>query len=607
MNALPLIAQAADAATSSAAGTPIGLIIGIVLAVLAIVTAIVVATRKKELPPAAETKELSSAEAPNLDPLAGRKEVDAPVQITERMSLKEIKEAKKAVLSDEYLKSDASRHEKEVRKGKASAEPDDIFGDEPATPAPVDTPAPTPVPEPAELEQDTTPPSEKTTAPIAVDASTDEEAAASGDSEESDAESTAPAPEPKAAPPTKKPSFRRIGPSTASGVHEAATETADEETEPAAESTAEPAEDASAAVASTEGLADETGEGSADVADASAASAPSTEVTETAPTTEQLAATDEPAAEPSADTTADASGVALAAGLEKTRGGFVARIGRLFSGKKTLDEDLVEQLEEVLFTADIGVQTSQRLLEAIQTRFRDTDSPEADLVWKALRAETTAILAQNPGSLSASPAQKPFVLMMVGVNGAGKTTTIGKLAAQYTRRGKKVLMVAGDTFRAAAVDQLAEWAGRVGCEIYRGDEGADPSGVVFDGLKHAEEIGADIVLCDTAGRLQTKKPLMDELRKIVRVADKALPGAPHETVLVIDANTGQNAIQQASLFQEAVPLTGLVLSKLDGTAKGGVVIGISDEMKLPIYFIGIGEGVSDLRRFDAAEFVEALF
>jgi fused signal recognition particle receptor len=296
----------------------------------------------------------------------------------------------------------------------------------------------------------------------------------------------------------------------------------------------------------------------------------------------------------------------LAQGLQKTKGGFVARIGRLFSSKKRLDDETIEELEELLLTADIGVRTSQRLLEAVQVRFADGEI-EAEQVWDLLRAETSSILASSAGELTPTSPDGPFVLLMVGVNGAGKTTTIGKLASHYVSEGKSVMMVAGDTFRAAAVNQLVEWANRVGCEIHIGQDEGDPSGVIFDGIKKGIESKVDVILCDTAGRLQTKKPLMDELGKIVRVSGKALPGAPHETVLVIDANTGQNAIQQAQLFRDAAPLTGLILTKLDGTAKGGVVIGISEEMQLPIYHIGIGEAVTELRPFDPAEFVDALF
>lgn len=300
------------------------------------------------------------------------------------------------------------------------------------------------------------------------------------------------------------------------------------------------------------------------------------------------------------------SPASLESGLAKTRSsGFIGRLSAIFADKKTLDDSVIEQIEEVLFTADIGTSTSQYLLERIELQIAAGDATVED-VWRMLRAEAASILDESRGELVIGDA-RPFVVLVVGVNGVGKTTTIGKLAARYQGEGKKVLMVAGDTFRAAAVQQLEEWSKRVGCGFHSGADASDPSGVIFEGIKRAEEEGYDIVLADTAGRLHTRAPLVDELKKIVRVADKALSGAPHETVLVLDSNTGQNAIQQARLFHEAVPLTGLVLTKLDGTAKGGIVLGISRELKLPVYYIGIGEGVRDLRPFQASEFVDALF
>lgn len=296
----------------------------------------------------------------------------------------------------------------------------------------------------------------------------------------------------------------------------------------------------------------------------------------------------------------------LDTGLEKTRSsGFIGRLSKIFGSGEKLDDSMIEAIEEVLFTADIGASTSHYLLEKIQESIASGTATVED-VWSMLRQECEAILDAVKGELVIDD-RRPFVVLVVGVNGVGKTTTIGKLAARYKQQGKKVMMIAGDTFRAAAVQQLEEWANRVGCGFYRGADEADPSGVIFDGIKKAEDEGYDIVLADTAGRLHTRAPLVDELKKIVRVADKALPDAPHETVLVLDANTGQNAIQQARLFNEAVPLSGLVLTKLDGTAKGGIVLGISRELKLPVYFIGIGEGIRDLRPFRAAEFVDALF
>lgn len=303
---------------------------------------------------------------------------------------------------------------------------------------------------------------------------------------------------------------------------------------------------------------------------------------------------------------ADDVAVSLDRGLERTRsGGFIGRLSQIFGTSETLDDAMVEQIEEVLFTADIGASTSHYLLDLIQQAIRSGEARVED-VWAMLRAECEKILADSQGALVITDA-KPFVILVVGVNGVGKTTTIGKLAARYQREGKRVMVVAGDTFRAAAVQQLQEWATRVGCGFHGGAEEADPSGVIFDGIQKAAAEGYDVVLADTAGRLHTRAPLVDELKKIVRVAGKAADGAPHETLLVLDSNTGQNAIQQARLFHEAVQLSGLVLTKLDGTAKGGIVLGITRELRLPVYYIGIGEGIRDLRPFRPSEFVDALF
>ena len=299
---------------------------------------------------------------------------------------------------------------------------------------------------------------------------------------------------------------------------------------------------------------------------------------------------------------------ALRAGLSKTRGGFIAKIKRLFEGKKRLDAGLVGELEEVLFTADIGVKTSQRLFERVKADLSKDELGDADAVWRVIKQESIALLAADGSAASIDYARaKPFVLLTIGVNGAGKTTTIGKLAAKLSQQGKKVVLAAGDTFRAAATEQLEIWGQRTGAPVVKGKEGSDPSAVIFDAIKKAQTEGADVVIADTAGRLHTKTDLMEELQKIRRVIDKAMPGAPHETLLVLDATNGQNAIQQADKFKAAMQVTGIVLTKLDGTAKGGVVLGISDELKLPVRYIGIGEKVEDLRDFDPAEFVEALY
>ena len=258
----------------------------------------------------------------------------------------------------------------------------------------------------------------------------------------------------------------------------------------------------------------------------------------------------------------------------------------------------------ILFTADIGVQTSELLLERVTEHLRDKgDGKEAMAL---LKDEVHKILSRCEKKLEIG-SEKPHVILTIGVNGAGKTTTLGKLAAQLTAEGKKVLLIAGDTFRAAAVEQLDEWATRCGCGIYKNKQGADPSGTIFDGIKYATENGYDIALADTAGRLHNKKDLVEELKKIYRVSGKAMEGAPHQVILVLDATNVQNALIQARDFGEAIPFTGIILTKLDGTAKGGVILGICEEFKKPIHYIGIGEMIDDLRAFQADEFVEALF
>jgi fused signal recognition particle receptor len=282
----------------------------------------------------------------------------------------------------------------------------------------------------------------------------------------------------------------------------------------------------------------------------------------------------------------------------------IARLRDLISGRKVVDPALLGEIEEVLLTSDVGVKTSQKLIQRLHERLERNELDDEDKVWAALRTEAEAILGQG-GKLKIR--NKPTVVLMVGVNGSGKTTTIGKLASKLRAQGKSVVLGAGDTFRAAAVQQLEVWGEREGAVIVKGKEGADPGSVLFDAVTKAKETNADVVLCDTAGRLQTKTNLMDELAKIRRTVTKALDGAPHETLLVLDSTNGQNAIQQARLFMETIPLTGIVLTKLDGTAKGGVILAIADELSLPVRYIGIGERAADLREFDAAEFVEALF
>ncbi len=297
---------------------------------------------------------------------------------------------------------------------------------------------------------------------------------------------------------------------------------------------------------------------------------------------------------------------AYKAGLAKTRGGgFVARLGKIF-GKKKIDEDVLGQLEEVLLTADIGPRAADLIFQSVKKNLTKDELTDSDKIWSQIRRTSATILDVGAAPVDFS-SKKPFVLLTIGVNGVGKTTTIGKLAAKLTREGKKVLLAAGDTFRAAATEQLEIWGDRAHAPVVRGKPDSDPSSVIFEAIKRGVDEGYDVVICDTAGRLHTKTELMDELKKVRRVCDKAMPGCPHETWLVLDATTGQNAIQQAKTFKDAMEITGLVLTKLDGTSKGGVVLGICEELKVPVRFVGIGEKIDDLRPFDVGAFVEALY
>jgi len=298
----------------------------------------------------------------------------------------------------------------------------------------------------------------------------------------------------------------------------------------------------------------------------------------------------------------------LRKGLSKARAseGFFGRLRALFSGKKELNADIASELEEVLLSSDVGAETSALLLARVQEALSQGDLADPEKVWDALRAEAERIVSVDGRTGPLELRNKPTVVLLVGVNGAGKTTTIGKLATKLQANGRKCLLAAGDTFRAAAVQQLVVWGYRIGCEVVRGKDGADPGSVVFDAIKRAETLGVDVVLADTAGRLHTKSNLMAEMKKIAKTAEKALAGAPHEILLVIDATNGQNALAQAKEFQEALPLTGIVLTKLDGTAKGGVVLGIANTLRLPVRFVGLGERPDDLHEFAPADFVEAL-
>ncbi|BCV21030.1 signal recognition particle-docking protein FtsY [Moorella sp. Hama-1] len=296
----------------------------------------------------------------------------------------------------------------------------------------------------------------------------------------------------------------------------------------------------------------------------------------------------------------------LKEGLNKTRENLTRRVGALLAGSSLLDDDFFDELEEILVTADVGARTSMELVERIRQEVKERRITEPPAVGELLREEVTRILGEEVARLSWSPTP-PTVILVVGVNGAGKTTTIGKLAYRFQQEGKKVILAAADTFRAAAGEQLAVWAERAGAGLIRHQAGADPAAVVYDAIQSARNRHADVVLVDTAGRLQTKTNLMEELKKIRRVVERELPGAPHEVLLVLDATTGQNALSQAKLFHEATGVTGIALTKLDGTAKGGVVLAIAAEIGIPVKLVGLGEGLDDLKEFQPRDFAAALF
>jgi fused signal recognition particle receptor len=298
----------------------------------------------------------------------------------------------------------------------------------------------------------------------------------------------------------------------------------------------------------------------------------------------------------------------LKTGLSKTHQGFVEKVDRLLLGKKTIDQNLLDELEGLLIAADLGVRTSTQLIEGVQQGLKRGDLQDPERVKEFIKEEILRILKSGEHPLSVNLAQtRPFVFMVMGVNGVGKTTTIGKIAYHYSSQGKKILIGAADTFRAAAAEQLEVWANRVGADFIKQSKGSDPSAVAFDSIHAAKARDTDLVFIDTAGRLHTKVNLMEELKKMKRIVGRECPGAPHELLLVLDATTGQNAISQAKLFNEAVGVTGIAVTKLDGTAKGGILVGITEELKIPIRYIGVGEGLDDLREFNASEFVQALF
>ena len=291
-------------------------------------------------------------------------------------------------------------------------------------------------------------------------------------------------------------------------------------------------------------------------------------------------------------------------GLNKTKNNIDEKINGVFSNFRKVDEDLLEELEEALIMSDIGMDTSLEIIDNLRKKIKLENLKEAEDVKKALRELMKEILDKQDVSLKMD--SKPSVILVIGVNGVGKTTSIGKIANRLKKENKKIVLAAADTFRAAAVEQLEIWANRAGCDIVKKQEGVDPASVVYDAIKITKEKNADVLICDTAGRLHNKKYLMDELSKIQRVIEKELPDANKEVLLVIDATTGQNAISQVKAFKEVAPITGLVLTKLDGTAKGGVVIGIVNENKIPVKFIGVGEAIDDMEIFNSEDFVNAI-
>ncbi len=298
-------------------------------------------------------------------------------------------------------------------------------------------------------------------------------------------------------------------------------------------------------------------------------------------------------------------------GLTKTRDSIVAKVDRAIKAKSTIDDELLNELEEILLAGDVGVSTAALILDNIKRRVKESRYESSKELMRLLKEEMAQLMQPNGAgvedALKLPPSPRPYVILVVGINGVGKTTTIGKLAYDYRNAGYRVVIGAADTFRAAANEQLEIWAQRAGVDIVQQAHGSDPASVAFDALSSAIAQQADVLIVDTAGRLHTKSNLMEELRKIRRVIDKRMPGAPHEVLLVLDASTGQNGLQQVRFFSESVNVTGLVLTKLDGTAKGGIVFAIGQEMKVPVKFIGVGEQIDDLQPFDHQSFIDALF
>ena len=295
----------------------------------------------------------------------------------------------------------------------------------------------------------------------------------------------------------------------------------------------------------------------------------------------------------------------LKEGLSKTRKGITEKIDQVLVSFGKVDDDLFDELEEVLITADLGIETSLRIMDSTRKKVKEGKITDPLKIKDIIKDTLVEILGEETQRLDIEPA--PAVIVVIGVNGVGKTTSIGKIANQLKKSGKKVIMAAADTFRAAAIDQLQIWADRVGVELIKQDEGSDPAAVIYDAIAAARARKADVLICDTAGRLHTKKNLMEELRKVSRIIDREMPNAKRENLLVLDATTGQNAVSQAKTFSEVTDISGIVLTKLDGTAKGGIIIAIKSELDVPVKLVGVGEQIDDLQLFNAREFVEALF
>lgn len=297
----------------------------------------------------------------------------------------------------------------------------------------------------------------------------------------------------------------------------------------------------------------------------------------------------------------------LKSGLDKTRKGMTEKIDRVLKSYGKIDEELFDDLEEILVTADVGINTTMEIIDRLKDYVRENKITEPENIKEALKEEIKAIMTESNFNTSLNIEPSPSIVLVVGVNGAGKTTTIGKLSYKLRNEGKKVIIAAGDTFRAAAIEQLEEWSNRSGADFIKHNEGADPAAVIFDGIQASKSRKADVLICDTAGRLHNKKNLMNELNKIFRVVEKEYPEANKEVLLVLDATTGQNALSQAKEFKEVCDITGVALTKLDGTAKGGIVIAVQSELGLPVKLIGVGEKIDDLQEFNVDNFVDALF